>query len=799
MSNAVPAMTATPFHPRKFFLGASDPPATPEPLSFPIDAPLPDIFPIDAKTLQNQAHAFGLHTYGTPMSAEILETFSREKMGGLSKSQEERDFQKMFGVPLDTIQGNRPLLQKNFLGVDEESNATPATIGAPITETPRASGEEDPCTQTSTSTTRTTTTSKTQETRETSKKRKSSTSTTTVVTTTTTLPDGVQHVVSHHHEASSTANSSSGKGGANKKKNPKRRRRLSAADRKKNREAKMKALQRALAVLEAIEEQEDECLEEYPEDFGNSGDEDDEGLHTSLQLGEEESEIEMLEEKMTEMIKLNEMMIQEEDSISALRASREEMAQEYVQLSEDRRAAKIRYDEMQEELKKVRMQVEESLQAWSDIAHRRKNKKTRMIKVDEEIDQRKKDLDAIRASKRDLLQQHKDSGRDLLERLVSPLIGKLHQSAADREIQAAEEARAKENSPPVEKGIYQSGPFSSSSSSSGATSDSSSGSSSSDSSSSDSSSCSEYEASEDSDEEVEDRRRGGIASKSLYGATGSKKPISMGDLSARDVEALLMGRDDKLMASLVSQMPEYDEKPEMTGVCLNNSTCIHCGKFDKSFWDGKDQFGFICPDCVCGKCGKNRVECRHDAFWTEDALTTSVGKYVKRGVLPGKKIRRWTRTVRGVNVDETLVDKYERMRCAPIDEDYSGREGIENEYKRWLRRYIIHTFSVENLCSYVHNIYEMNVYVDKHKKDNFLCKPIRCIMCNSCFVYNNDERLAGSRSTTGNGTSRSCCTGCKNFFSKTYQKTFTWCKEGAELFERKKEARRNFLRRGDIL
>jgi hypothetical protein len=178
-------------------------------------------------------------------------------------------------------------------------------------------------------------------------------------------------------------------------------------------------------------------------------------------------------------------------------------------------------------------------------------------------------------------------------------------------------------------------------------------------------------------------------------------------------------------------------------------------------------------------------------------MITPVRAFVKRGVCQNKKkkLGKWTRLTKMEDMNETIVDKYNRMRkTAKSASNYAGRYGVENAFKRWFRRYIIYCFTVERLESLVYNIFAMNQYVYEHKKENPDCKPFRCIICQCRFVYNNEEREPGSMSTTGNGTSHRCCTGCKNFFSKTYQGTFTWCKSGREKYDNLGRGRRRMSR-----
>lgn len=748
----------------------------------------------DAKNINMQAHEYGVHTYGTPMSPEIWDAIVESK---LSKSQG-KQFEKMFGVSLEHLkpafEAELPLKYSNktvpspsvppstFQNTEEKPKLhsvhgkhKPEEIdnNMPTSGNLRRSVEERRAMKAPKTSSTTTTTSKKK-----SKKRKSSkrsTTTTTTTTTTFTLPDGTHRVTTHHDSSHTSTSNDDDTSTDKKKKSSKKPRRAhnDAASRKKKRERNMQSLKRVFAVIEDLEDQ-----QEFEEGNISNGDyDDDEGQAGDEYYEEnekEDSEIEMLEEKMTEMKKLNEVIAKEETNISSLRATRNDMAQDFVQLNDEQRGAKEQYEDIKSRLKELQTAFDVASQNLLDLSNRIQNKKCGMKKVDDQIEQRNKLLNSIRSSKRELIQQNKDLGRDIIDKLMSPLIGRLKNEAKISPVEVSHE--------PDPFGDYSSSEEEHEKSED-----------------SEDSSCSdsEYSASEDSFYEESDED------------DSEEVHIQEKEIDVFEMERILKANDNEKIRSYIAQIPEEAEKPVMSGVMNGNSICVNCGNFDTAFWDGKDTKGFICPDCKCAWCGKNRGKCEckclvcrrdgkestcthDDEFWTKSALEIPVREYVKRGVEPGKKIKNWTRMVNGDNMDESLSDKYYRMRVTPIDsKNYHKREGVLNEYKRSLRRYIIHVFSVKRLTKFIFNIYVFSSYVNEHKKSNPVCKPIRCIICDCRFVYNNDERPPGSRSTTGNGRSHNCCTGCKNLFSKTYQKTFNWCNEAAVLYQQKKEQERN--------
>ncbi|MHA1680480.1 MAG: hypothetical protein ACTSUE_05690, partial [Promethearchaeota archaeon] len=376
------------------------------------------------------------------MPKEVIDAIYESKGNNLLRSSQEETFQKVFGVSLahlepafdcETIQKDIPktdlIPNKNVYQTNEPHPVSEqeATIDASPTYL-RKSTEVHRAMKAPRTSTKTTST----KTNKRHKSSKSSTTTTTTTTTTVTLPDGTQKVTTHCGSShTSTSNDDIGSAeGAKKAKKKRQRKRQNAASRKRKREQTMKILKRALAVFEAIEDEEEEETEEEEELAEENHNEEVEKNHKDEEEEEEESNIKMLEEKMSEMKKLKDMMVTEEECISTLRASRDEVAQEYVQLTEDQRDAKDKYEHIQTKLKELQLRCDEARQTWSDVSHRRQNKKVRMVKVDEEIDQRKKDLDSVRDFKRDLLQNNKDVGRDILEKLMSPLIGKFNQNVS---------------------------------------------------------------------------------------------------------------------------------------------------------------------------------------------------------------------------------------------------------------------------------------------------------------------------------------------------------------------------------
>jgi hypothetical protein len=761
------------------------------------DAPngeVPIFFDYGGRVLDGDLSSFGLDAYGSMPREEIYSWTQAQK--------ESKNFENMFGLSLPTV-------SKIF---EKDASAKKPTASVLEGEENENAVEDEvttePCSSSQTKTT----------TKMTKRKKKSSSYkevTTTTTTTTMVLPDGTTRTT---ETTDTTDEQAKGEGDRPKPRSTvgrvkKRRRRLSPVSRKKKRELEMQLLRRALEAYE-----ESSCASD-DEELAEEGEEGlaEEEHEESSQLVEMEARISSMDEISQKKSELDGLLSKVQEALDRLRNSREDMAVEYEELSRDQKEAKIRYEDSKTKLAEAQHQFYETEQAWSDISHRRQNKKIRMIKVDADIESSKRQMDSIRTSRRELGTKSKDVGLEALRRMMSPLLSKIDKTLSTNDGGRGAEAAGGQVASKKPRNTGHAGKTSLSSSGkrpmepstkfvpdplletteswesteSSETSGTSSSSSSDDSSSESESSGSEYMASEATSEDED------VNGRTTNRPAPAPKPAVALDwekLTPEQIEQILESGDATLLAALSACYPESEDKPFANGVILNDSTCVHCGLCEPECWSMKDPRGFVCPDCVCVECGLPRDQCKHEEFWTEHAMVLPVKAYVKRGVSSKKKLQKWTRLSKAENIGETIVDKYNRMRETPKDsENYSGRKGVENEFKRWYRRYIIHSFTEERLLRLIYNIFAMDDYVNKNKKSNPDCKPYRCIICNCRFVYNNEEREPGSMSTTGNGTSHRCCTGCKNFFSNTYQKTFTWCNGGRKQYDRSRSSRRKFL------
>ena len=763
------------------FAQSNDPPS-PKNFSSPADIEIPFIYTNEEVT--KNARALGLRTHGSMQVPEFICSIDdvRKTLGATPphflKDSPTKGlvFDDLFGVPLNKI---------------ESILSAPVDIGKAEGNATKGKNKALPSKR-----------------KQTTKRKKVSESsktsfretTTTTTTTTTTLSDGTKHTTTATHSAESEDSSERTVGAKQQKKRPQRRQRMNTETKRRKRELRAKLIMRVMEAYEDTEfsddsEEDENAVEEVEHE------EADEELK---EVGDALTSIDELEKKKKE---LNDILSSVQKKIASHYENRETLAQDFEELGNCQQMAKEACEAARLALEEAQRRFQEAEQSLSDISERRQNKKALMIKVDGAIESCKKEVNQIRLNKRELIQLNRDAASELLEKVVSSL-RKKHKTSEHEE--AGEEERVlnpKAGKAPIlhtsAQDLHSSAagktvpapfipdPLLATSSSDSSTSGSEDGADDGD--EQDSSSCSESEESSDG---------------STHHYTPKKKKKEGNVLRALDwdtfttqqLETAVNHGDSATILGLAASCPEVEDKPFVTGVILNDSTCVHCGLYDTSFFSATDPRGFICPNCKCGNCGLSRDKCEHEAFWTEFALMTPVRMYEKVGMIehrsktkdgeevPKKKKRKdnhpiWTRLSKSENLDETIVHKFNRMRrTLKSSKEYEGRQGVENEFKRWFRRYIIHCFGIERLEKLVYNIFLLSKYVYLHRRDNPDCKPFRCIICQCRFIYTNEEKEPGSRSTTGNGTSHRCCTGCKNFFSNTYRLNYIWCKTGRELF-----------------
>ena len=499
--------------------------------------------------------------------------------------------------------------------------------------------------------------------------------------------------------------------------------------------------------------------------------------------------------------RIDEAFAKELERINRLERTRDLVQSKFEQLEQAQNSAKLAYDE-------TLRRMEEAKKAWIEISEKTKNKKMSVIKLDEEIDQAKAQLNSVRSERRILNERCKTTSLEMAEKLLrmssnqpsmdSATTQRHQHTTTTTTTTMAEVSPLSYSRPTLSRGskgpLFDTHRWPDQNDSS--TSENSSSSSSDD----ESSSCSS-----DSDDPLDDKVTEEVLPKEHDGESSSDEEGSDWEVDHADeneeadghlidekrltdmeyVKHILDNGTKAQLNALGTFLPESTDKPEAFGVILNGAMCMHCGAYDKSYFDGRNGgYGYVCPTCVCGICEKPRNECKHEGFFTKAAYATNVSDYLRRGDTSLRPGTTWTNNAKGELVNETLVDKYRRMRITDKDDTAygSGRNGMENSYKRWLRRYIIHSFSKEALYDMIYMIYELKDYVAKHSGENPYCKPLRCVICYCMFVYDNEERPRGSRSTTGNGTSHNCCTACKNLFSKSWREKYSWCMDAHKSF-----------------
>ncbi len=619
------------------------------------------------------------------------------------------------------------------------------------------------------------------------KKRTKSSSCKTRITTTTshTLPSGESIVTNRSSSSSESVNAPVTKNTARASRNgtrvtrkTKKRRPVSERQRAKNRACRLAAFTKFMDMMEHLSDSSSDNEDDEEED----------------EEEKEEKSIESIAETLTEMEqkkeKLKDSLDRTKETIEMLKSTKHEEDQAFSKMTEEQTQAKRKLDEAQKQ--------------WESISSKCYEKKIRVLELENEISENEQKIHSSRQDKRELRKTTINTGRDLLDQLLHPFKTKKPRKEPRHTVGSKRPRCAMDNEEPRDteggKGLKNhkfATKYAGSTQNYGRrhSLEETSTSSETDSeiqtdflSSSSSSSFSEFSDSSNSSFGTENEAAS--TDHDLINAIRGRgdMPRSLQRLSEQDLAYALEKADPQLILALAEHIPESEEKLTMTGIVLNDSTCIHCGNFDQNFWNGRTAVGYICPDCTCGKCKKTRTQCRCGVFFTKKAYKLPVNRYVKRGMVGKNRMKKWTLLFSNENTEETLVDKFNRMRDTPKDDpNYHGRNGIVNSYKRWLRRYIVHCFTVKRLREFIYNICALNVYVERHKAHNPSCRPDHCVICSCRHVYENENRVPGSISTTGNGTSHRCCTACKNILSKTFRITFSWCSTGYNKFSDENE------------